>query len=437
MSRPLVCLTMILKDEAHCIRKTLESVKTFVDCWAIVDTGSTDGTQSLVREIMAGVPGRLCEEPFVDFATSRNRALQLAKQIAPEYTPESLDSDSIPVFTLMLSADETFSGGAELRAFLETQRGGGDGAYSVVMLSERSRWSYPRVLRVDAGWSYVGEVHEVPVGPAGESGGLVVSGVTVSHEATDPDRRTKRMREFDLPLLSKMVEDEARPLSERAQAVWFLAQTYDGLADRVERTPGGPWVSYKMMAMSLYWRRMELGGLLGEADDALKAHYAFFRYMNVAEQLNFYTDEELLTRLNMLVQLEPRIPEVHYMMAVHAAKLDVRQGLFFAEQAARVARETLEGVAYHLPMDLRLEWLSLAVAAACARQLDRLGYARTLAQRAIAAGAPAAKFEEYLALPDAPDIDDDLGAAGAPPAVDVSEGVTLDIPNLSDPEERV
>lgn len=425
MSRPLVCLTMILKDEAHCIQKTLDSVKTFVDCWAIVDTGSTDGTQSLVRESMAGIPGRLCEEPFADFATSRNRALQLAKQFAFEYTPESLDSDSIPVFTLMLSADETFSGGSELRAFLEARRDDADGAYSVVMLSERSRWSYPRVLRVDAGWSYVGEVHEVPVGPAGETYGPVVPGVTVSHEATDPDRRTKRMREFDLPLLTKMVEDEAKPLSERAQAVWFLAQTYDGLADRIERTPGGSWVSYKMMALSLYWRRMELGGLLGEADDALKAHYAFFRYMNVAEKLNFYTDEELLTRLNMLVQLEPRIPEVHYMMAVHAAKLDVRQGLFFAEQAARVARETLEGTAYHLPTDLRLEWLALAIAAACAKQLNRPSYARALAERAVAAGAPATKFEEYLVLPDAAGLGDDLESVTALPTVDVSEDAVL------------
>lgn len=431
MSRPLICLTMILKDEAHCIQKTLNSVKSFVDCWAIIDTGSTDGTQEIVRGAMGDVPGELREEPFVDFATSRNKALQLAKQISSDCTQEN----SIPVFTLMLSADETFNGGPELRAFLELQRNSNDGAYSIVMLSEHSRWSYPRVLRTDADWTYVGEVHEVPIGPIGETQGTVIPGVTVSHEATDPERRTKRMQEFDLPLLTRMVEDEARSLTERAQAVWFLAQTYDGLADRIGRTPGNVWVTYKMMAMSLYWRRMEMGGLLGDADDALKAHYAFFRYMNVAEKLNFYTDEELLTRLNMLVALEPRIPEVHYMMAVHAAKLDVRQGLFFAEQSARIARETLEGAAYHLPMDLRLEWLSLAVAAGCARQLDRLGYARTLAQRAVNAGAPAAKFEEYFALSDDPDIDSQVPSSFALPNVDVSQDIVFGAMGVREDEE--
>lgn len=404
MSRPLICLTMILKDEAHCIRRTLDSVKGFIDQYVALDTGSTDGTQAIVREVMQGIPGKLYEEPFVDFATSRNRVLQLARSLPHAYTPETLDTDSIPVFMLMLSADEVLSGGYELRAFLEAHRDADDGAYSITMMSERSRWFYPRILRVDAGWTYTGAVHEVPLGPNGESHGPVVPGVTVTHDATDPERRLKRMREFDLPTLTEMVEDETQSLAARAQAVWFLAQTYDGLSDGIERTVGGVWITYKMMAMSLYWRRTEIGGAMGEANDTLKTHYALLRYMNVAETIGFYNDEEMLTRLNALVEMEPRIPEVHYMIAVHAAKLDVRQGLFFAEQAARAAKETLEGAAYHLPTDTRLEWLALNIGAACAKRLDRFSYARELASQAVAAGGPLAMFEEYLSLQDAPEL---------------------------------
>ena len=33
-----VCLTMIVKNEAHIIAKTLESVKDLIDRWVIVDT---------------------------------------------------------------------------------------------------------------------------------------------------------------------------------------------------------------------------------------------------------------------------------------------------------------------------------------------------------------------------------------------------------------
>lgn len=388
MSRPLVCLTMILKNEAHCIQRTLDSVKEFVDCWTILDTGSIDGTQVLVQEIMRNVPGRLHEEPFIDFSTSRNRVLHLAKTT----------SDSVPVFTLMLSADETFSGGPELRNFLDSQRGLEDGAYSIIMSAENSRWFYPRVLRVDANWTYVGEVHEVPLGPNRETHGVLIPGVVVSHEATDPERRSKRLREFDLPMLTKMVEDETRPLIDRAQAVWFLAQTYEGLADGMKRDTGSTWITYKMNAMSFYWRRVEMGNSMGDENDSFKTHYALFRFMNIAEKIGFYTDEEMLTRLNGLVGIEPRIPELHYMIAVHAAKLDVRQGLFFAEQAARVARKTAEEMVYHLPVDVRLEWLALAVAAGCAKQLERFAYAKELAERALAVGGPRSFFEEFLSL---------------------------------------
>lgn len=391
MDRPLLCLTMIVRDEAHCIQQTLDSVKSFVDRWAILDTGSKDGTQAVIREGMRGIPGYFYEQPFVDFATSRNQVLDLAGVI--DAGPES-----VPVFTLMLSADETLHGGQALRTFLEAHRGAGDGAYSVALSAEHARWFYPRILRVDAGWRYVGEVHEVPLGPNRETHGPIIPDVVVTHAATDPQRRSTRLRNFDLPVLTKMVADETRPLFERAQAVWFLAQTYDGLADQMERVPGGDWVTYKTMAMSLYWRRVELGGMLGEADDTLKTHYAVFRFLNVAEKIGFYTSEELLTRLNAFVEIDARIPEMHYVMAVHAAKLDVRQGLFFAEQAARAAREAFEQPPSHLPVDVRLEWLALKIGAACAEQLGRSDYARELAERAVAAGGPRTAFEEYLAL---------------------------------------
>ena len=47
-----VCLNMIVKNEAHFIRRCFDSVRSFVDRWAIVDTGSTDGAYTLcVRAI--------------------------------------------------------------------------------------------------------------------------------------------------------------------------------------------------------------------------------------------------------------------------------------------------------------------------------------------------------------------------------------------------
>jgi len=68
-----VCLSMIVKNEAPVIRRCLASVHPILSHWLIVDTGSTDGTQAIVREAMAGLPGELVERPWVDFATTARR----------------------------------------------------------------------------------------------------------------------------------------------------------------------------------------------------------------------------------------------------------------------------------------------------------------------------------------------------------------------------
>jgi len=74
-----VCLNMIVKDEAHVIRRCLDSVRPLIDRWLIVDTGSSDGTQDVVREALRDVPGELVERPWVDFGHNRSQALELAR----------------------------------------------------------------------------------------------------------------------------------------------------------------------------------------------------------------------------------------------------------------------------------------------------------------------------------------------------------------------
>src|SRR5450631_4760042 len=70
---------MIVKNEAPVIRRCLDSVRPIIDHWVIVDTGSTDGTQTVIREHLHDLPGTLFERPWRDFAYNRSEALALAR----------------------------------------------------------------------------------------------------------------------------------------------------------------------------------------------------------------------------------------------------------------------------------------------------------------------------------------------------------------------
>src|SRR5438132_996624 len=74
-----LCLNMIVRNEAPVIARCLAALRPHIAHWVIVDTGSADGTQDLVRAALADVPGTLHERPWIDFAHNRNEAMALAQ----------------------------------------------------------------------------------------------------------------------------------------------------------------------------------------------------------------------------------------------------------------------------------------------------------------------------------------------------------------------
>ena len=75
-------LSMIMKNEEHCILRCLNSVASIIDYWVIVDTGSEDNSIKIVKDFFAekGIPGELIEIEWKDFATSRNVALEAVEK---------------------------------------------------------------------------------------------------------------------------------------------------------------------------------------------------------------------------------------------------------------------------------------------------------------------------------------------------------------------
>lgn len=72
-------LCMIVRNEAPVIARCLRSVLPFITRWVIVDTGSTDETESVARTVLGNMPGRYLHRPWVDFAHNRSEALREAE----------------------------------------------------------------------------------------------------------------------------------------------------------------------------------------------------------------------------------------------------------------------------------------------------------------------------------------------------------------------
>lgn len=83
-NKKTICLNMIVKNESAIIERCLNSLVNQIDYWVIVDTGSTDNTQMIIKNFMMkhNVPGELIERPWVNFSHNRTEALELAENKA-------------------------------------------------------------------------------------------------------------------------------------------------------------------------------------------------------------------------------------------------------------------------------------------------------------------------------------------------------------------
>lgn len=254
-----VCLNMIIKDETDVIRRCLASAKPLIDYWVIVDTGSTDGTQEMVKEFMKDVPGELHERPWKNFAHNRNEALQLAKGKGD--------------FLLFIDADETFKYAPDFR-FPHLDRD----AY--FFTTEFGGMNYGRMLMVRASrnWQWRGVMHEALYldEPYTQDNlvGIMDFVRTDGARSKDPKKYHK-----DAAILEEAML--AEPNNTRYQ--FYLAQSYKNageleksLLNYRKRIDMGGW------EQELFWSKFQVALLLDEMKappaEVTKAYFDAYAY---------------------------------------------------------------------------------------------------------------------------------------------------------------
>lgn len=205
--KPSVCLNMIVRDEASIIKRCLGSVVDHIDSYAIVDTGSTDATPTIIGWYMAshGIPGLVVSHQWLDFATARNEALDLARGI------------SSSKYLLFLDADEVVS--AWPYAWPDSFDW-----YSVRHESACGTYAFPResVVVASRDWRWELPVHErlVQVGEPTSPG--VLPGMTITYHQDGARARERRRFERDAELLEAYLVDNPG----HAGAVYYAAQSW-------------------------------------------------------------------------------------------------------------------------------------------------------------------------------------------------------------------
>jgi len=214
-----ICLNMIVKNESQVIARCLASVKHLIDYWVICDTGSTDGTQALIRQALTSVPGELHEHEWVNFGHNRTEALQLALGHCD--------------YVLLLDADMVLVQQGEFKHKLTADS---------YLLRQQGPLEYQeqKLLRSGLAWRYVGVTHEYVFAP--DAGPRVpLPELQLRHFADGGARADKFTR--DIMLLEQGLLHEPG----NARYLFYLAQSYRDLGDLPR-------------ALQYYQLRVEAGG---------------------------------------------------------------------------------------------------------------------------------------------------------------------------------
>jgi glycosyltransferase involved in cell wall biosynthesis len=279
------------------VTEVLDSVAPYISSWVIVDTGSEDGTQDIVRShtVGLGIPGELHQRSWRDFGHNRSEALTLA-QGHGDYI-WVIDADDLLIGTPDFS---------QLTADSYQLRYGNSGGL---------RYWRRQVFRDGMPWRYQGVVHEYPECKSPHTqahlgGAYYIESRRLGARSRDPHKYAR-----DAELL--LAEVQRHP--EDGRWVFYLAQSYFDAGDYAN-------------ARQWYRRRSEMGGWAEEV------YLALFRLAESMARDGAPWPEVQHTYLRAWEFRPTRAEPLHALARRYRLDKRYRLGYLFAAQAAQISQ---------------------------------------------------------------------------------------------------
>lgn len=243
MSKPTVCLNMIVKNESAVIVRMLNSVAPLIDTYCICDTGSTDNTKELIEQffLWRHIQGKVLDHPFVDFEETRNFSLHSCVGMSD--------------YILLMDADMVISVSNvdNFKHVLEEKWREGVNGMRILQGNEDFFYPNVRIIRSNPEYKYIGVTHEYLSMKDGDRIDNISKDDVFIYDVGDGGSKGDKF-ERDIRLLTEGIKKD--PENNR---YWFyLGNSYFDLKKYED-------------AIEAYRKRVELGGWVQEI------WYCFYR----------------------------------------------------------------------------------------------------------------------------------------------------------------
>lgn len=239
-----ISLSIIVKNEANVIERMLNTVWPILDYYVVVDTGSTDGTQDIVRKFFTekGIPGEVIDHPWKNFEDARNTALNACKGKAE--------------FGFWIDADEQLIIDPRFNVdIFKRNLSRFDGANMRISYGDQ-RYYRMQFFNTSVDWRWYGPVHEVLVNDSGKHNCAEAEGLycLVTPDGNSWTSETQQQKyEGHAKILLNYVQNDTK---KDSRWVFYLAQSYRDAATPENLKKSLEWYEKRASMSDGFWEEV-------------------------------------------------------------------------------------------------------------------------------------------------------------------------------------